>query len=127
MHPLSKLQNAIYAAGGILLVVGIILHTVPGMEQAAPYVYTVGAAAYASMQMLARYDGRNLVIRRLRRQQLFGAILLLLAAPLMFMDVWNVSPLPGRTWLLLVTIAAIYQLYAAFRIPAELKKENTRK
>lgn len=127
MHPLSKLQNAIYAAGGILLVVGIILHTVPGMEQTAPYVYTVGAAAYASMQMLARYDGRNLVIRRLRRQQLFGAILLLLAAPLMFMDVWNVSPLPGRTWLLLVTIAAIYQLYAAFRIPAELKKENTRK
>ncbi len=127
MHPLSKLQNAIYAAGGILLVVGIILHTVPGMEQTAPYVYTVGAAAYASMQMLARYDGRNLVIRRLRRQQLFGAILLLLAAPLMFMDVWNVSPLPGGTWLLLVTIAAIYQLYAAFRIPAELKKENTRK
>ena len=127
MHPLSKLQNAIYAAGGILLVVGIILHTVPGMEQAAPYVYTVGTAAYASMQMLARYDGRNLVIRRLRRQQLFGAILLLLAALLMFMDVWNVSPLPGRTWLLLVTIAAIYQLYAAFRIPAELKKENTRK
>lgn len=126
MRPLNKLQNAIYAAGGLLLVAGVILYSVPGAEQAAPYVYSVGTVGYVSMQMLARYDGRNLVLRRLRRQQLFSAVLLLLSALLMCMDVWRVGPLRGGAWLLLLTIAAVYQVYTAFRIPSEQDKDGDR-
>ncbi len=122
MKQLSKLQNLIYAAGGLLLAVGAILYAVPGLTGAAPYVYTVGVLGYAPMQMLARYGGRDLTVRRLRRQQLFSAVLLLLVAPLMFMNVLRVGPLRGREWLLLLTIAAVYQVFTAFRIPAALKR-----
>lgn len=61
-------------------------------------------------------------MRRLRRQQLLSAVLLLLVAPLMFMNVWQAGPLRGHEWLLLLTIAAVYQVFAAFRIPAALKR-----
>ena len=122
MRPLRKLQNLIYGAGGVLLVAGAALYAVPGLTGASPYVYSAGALMFVPMQMLAGYDGRDLTVRRLRRQQLLSAVLLLLVAPLMSMNVWQAGPLRGHEWLLLLTIAAVYQVFAAFRIPAALKR-----
>ena len=127
MKPLSKLQNIIYLAGGILLVAGALIYAFPALTPVSPYVYSVGAVCFAAMQMLSRYDGRNLTIRRLRRQQLLSAVLLLLVAPLMFMNVWHVGPLRGDTWLLLLFIAAVYQLYTSFRLASELERETGRR
>ena len=66
---------------------------------------------------MSRYEGKNLIIRRLRRQQILGAVLLVFAGVLMFVTKHN-------EWVLCLTVAAILELYTAFRIPSELEKEK---
>ena len=56
-----------------------------------------------------RYFSRMLVI--------LGAMLLVLTGVLMFFTRHN-------EWILCLTVAAVLQLYTAYRIPAELEKEN---
>lgn len=101
--------------GAVLILVGAGLYIT--RWAASPYLYTVGAVFFAIPQLLARYEGKNPVIRRLRRQQIFGALLLMVTSPCMFVLVHN-------EWIVCLTIAAILELYTAFRIPAELEKEN---
>ena len=66
---------------------------------------------------MTRYEGKNLIVRRLRRQQILGAVLLVFAGVLMFVTKHN-------EWVLCLTVAAILELYTAFRIPSELDKEK---
>ena len=66
---------------------------------------------------MTRYEGKNLIVRRLRRQQILGAVLLVFAGVLMFVPKHN-------EWVLCLTVAAILELYTAFRIPSELEKEK---
>jgi drug/metabolite transporter (DMT)-like permease len=66
---------------------------------------------------MTRYEGKNLIVRRLRRQQILGAVLLVFAGVLMFVTKHN-------EWVLCLTVAAILELYTAFRIPSELEKEK---
>lgn len=76
----------------------------------APYVYCVGALLFVAMQMADRYEGTDLVVKRLRRQQLFGAVMLLVTGVLMFVERHN-------GWIATLTIAALLELYTAFRMP----------
>ena len=69
---MKKIQQAIYILGGILLVAGAALYITRWAW--VPYMYITGSFMFAAMQMLDRYTGKNLVLRRLRRQQLLGAI-----------------------------------------------------
>lgn len=103
---------------------GAMAYALPGLEAWSPYVFTFGALLYAPMQMLARYEGDNLVVKRLRRQQLIGALLLIIAGGLSIMKSLHVGPFRGDEWLLVLTIAAVLQVYTAFRLPAALKQEE---
>lgn len=124
MKSLTKTQNLVYGIGGLLLVAGAAMPAFPALLFAAPYVYTLGAVLFCSMQMLARYDGGNWILRRLRRQQLLGAILLLVAGGLMFMHVLGIDPFRQDEWKAALAIGTVFELYTAFRIPAELEKEQ---
>ena len=124
MKELNKFQNFIYGLGGILMAIGAVAYAFPEMGNYSPYIYTLGALLFAPMQMLARYDGKNLMLRRLRRQQLLSALLLLVSGGLLVMKSLNVGPFRGDEWLLVLTIAAVLQVYTAFRIPAILKQEE---
>lgn len=123
MRPLSTLQSLLYQLGGLLLIAGALLPLVSSLTLYAPYVFTTGVLLFASMQALQRYEGKNPVVRRLRRQQLLGAALLVLSAVAMWLKWFQVPPLRGEEWKLLLLIAAVFQLYTAFRLPAELDKE----
>lgn len=76
----------------------------------APYLYCVGALLFVAMQMADRYEGKDIVVKRLRRQQLFGAVMLLVTGVLMFAERHN-------GWIATLTIAALLELYTAFRMP----------
>ena len=99
--------------------------------KAAPYVFAVGAIAFVSMQFLQRYEGANMVIRRLRRIQLFSDVFFLLSAALMIANTSNFLGLDYFTyieyvynkWVITLLIAAILQLYSTHRISHELEKE----
>lgn len=124
MNRLTRTQNIIYCLGGLLLLTGAIMPAFPELQFAAPFVYTLGAVMFAAMQMLARYDGKNIILRRMRRQQLIGAVLLIVAGGLMFMSVLQLRPFSGDEWKLVLAIATVLQLYTSFRIPSVMQQEE---
>lgn len=124
MNQLNKFQNFLYGLGGILLLIGAAMPLLPGMLLPGANVFTIGVLFFAPMQMLARYEGKDITVRRLRRQQLIGALLLLVTAGLLLMKAYHVGPLRGDEWKLTLTIAAILEVYTAFRIPAALQEEQ---
>lgn len=103
-------------AGAILLLVGAVLQIT--RWEFAPYLYTLGAVMFGYVQVTGnRYDGKSFIIKRLRKQQIFGAIALVFTGVLMFTTKRN-------EWIVCLSIAAVLELYTAFRIPQELDKEK---
>ncbi len=90
----------------------------------ATVAFSVGALVFAPLQMLQRYEGRNFTLRRLRRQQLLGALALLVTACFMIMQVCRIGFARRNEWVVALAIACVLELYTAFRIPAELEKEK---
>lgn len=114
MKKITKLDNALALVGAVLIFIGLILQFIK--FEFAPYFYLVGAFLFASIQVKYGYDGKNIVIRRLRRQQLIGAMLLVMTGVLMIL--WH-----RNEWVLCLSISAVLELYTAFRIPQEEEKE----
>ena len=112
---MSKIYQIVQGVGAVLLLVGAMLQIT--RWELSPILYTIGAVMFAYVQVMSRYEGKNLIVRRLRRQQIVGAVLLVFAGVLMFVTRHN-------EWVLCLTVAAILELYTAFRIPSELEKEK---
>ena len=112
---MKKGYTIIQMVGAVLLLVGAMLQIT--RWELSPIIYTLGAVMFAYVQVMSRYEGKNLIVRRLRRQQILGAVLLVFAGVLMFVTKHN-------EWVLCLTIAAVLELYTAFRIPSELEKEK---
>ena len=93
---MSKSYNIISMAGAVLLLAGAVLQIT--RWELAPYLYTLGAVM-------------------LRRQQIFGAVALVFTGVLMF-------TMKRNEWIVCLSIAAVLELYTAFRIPQELEKEK---
>ena len=64
------------------------------------------------------------IIQSSSRKQIIGAVLLLVAGVLMFTSLFQVGPFQQDEWLMILTIATVFEVYTAFRLPAELEKEN---
>lgn len=112
---MSKIYQIVQGVGAVLLLVGAMLQIT--RWELSPILYTIGAMMFAYVQVMSRYEGKNLIVRRLCRQQILGAVLLVFAGVLMFVTKHN-------EWVLCLTVAAILELYTAFRIPSELEKEK---
>jgi hypothetical protein len=112
---MNKGTTIMQMTGAVLLLIGAMLQIT--RWELAPVLYTIGAVLFAYVQVMSRYEGKNLIIRRLRRQQILAAVLLMFTGVLMFVTRHN-------EWVLCLTIAAILELYTAFRIPSELEKEK---
>jgi hypothetical protein len=129
MRQLSSWQTTVFLVGALLMVSGAGISVL--QWPSAPYVYAVGALCFTAMQMLQRYDGSSIVIRRLRRIMLLSDVLFLLSAVLMFASQDNALGLSQITylqfvhnkWVLTLLIAAVLQLYTTHRIDSELAKE----
>ena len=129
MKQLNKTQNIIFLLGALLMVVGAGASLLAWKP--APYLFALGALAFTAMQFLQRYEGSNVVIRRLRRMMLLSDFLFLLSALLMFASMGNIFGLSQvdyityiyNKWVLTLLIAAILQLYSTHRIDHELAKE----
>ena len=85
MKRLNKIQNIVFITGAVLLLIGAATFFTGWLY--AFYLYTVGACAFAAMQLRAGYEGDNFVIRRLRGQQVIGALLLVCTAFFMAMRI----------------------------------------
>ncbi len=124
MRELTPLQNMIFRGGAILFVVGLALRLF------SPFwgmiVYVVGVLGFTTMQMLARYEGHDFVINRLRHQQVLSDFFFLLSAAAMLSQELHFGPTWAHRnlWTLLLIVGCITQLYTAFRLPHELEKKS---
>ena len=87
-------------------------------------MYTAGACCFSVIQFMAGYEGKNWIVRRLRRQQLLGALFLLVTAVAMSMNTFHYGFAQRNEWMFTLCVGCVFQLYTAFRIPAELEKEG---
>lgn len=105
----------VFGIGAVLALVGAAV-MITGWQY-APYIYSVGAVMVAFVQLANGYHGTNVTIKRLRKQQVFGAVLLLLTGLFMFTTKHN-------EWVVCLTIAAVLELYTAYRIPYLEEKDK---
>lgn len=122
MKELNKWQAVIQAIGALLVLVGSVVYIT--QWKGAFYLFSIGVVCFTFMQWMAGYEGCNLVVRRLRRQQLLGALCMVLSAIAMGMQTFQIGYAQSNEWIVCLTIAAVLELYTAFRIPAELDKES---
>ena len=128
MRELNRWQNMLFLTGGLLMVAGAGVSLLEWGS--APYIYTIGALAFTSMQFLHRYDGSSITLRRLRSILILSDLLFLATAVLMFASIDNAFGLPQifyvqyiyRKWVGTLLLAAVIQVYAVHRIDYEAKK-----
>ena len=114
---MSKYYSAIATVGAVALLLGAALQIT--QLAWAPYLYLIGAIMFAYVQVMSGYEAKNIIIRRLRRQQIIGATLLVVAGVMMIL--WK-----RNEWVVCLTIAAVLEMYTAFRIPQEEEKEKNK-
>jgi len=127
----SRLIESFTTVGGVLLILGAGVY-ITGWEY-SPYFYLVGSLMFASGQFADRYTGTDPIVKRLRFQQVLGAVFLLLTAALMFSDPLHDQLLANigmggklrsflltltrrNNWILTLSIGAVFELYSAFRL-----------
>lgn len=114
---MSKYYSAIATVGAVALLLGAALQIT--QLAWAPYLYLIGVIMFAYVQVMSGYEGKNIIIRRLRRQQIIGATLLVVAGVMMIL--WK-----RNEWVVCLTIAAVLEMYTVFRIPQEEEKEKNK-
>ena len=114
---MSKYYSAIATVGAVALLLGAALQIT--QLAWAPYLYLIGAIMFAYVHVMNGYEGKYMIIRRLRRQQIIGATLLVVAGVMMIL--WK-----RNEWVVCLTIAAVLEMYTAFRIPQEEEKEKNK-
>lgn len=113
---MKQLIPALFTVGAIMVLVGA-ASFITGWAL-SPYIYTIGAAFFALAQINTPSVCKTANVKRLRRQQIFGALLLVLTGAFMFFT-------RGNEWIVSLTIAAILELYTSIRIPQEEAKDHS--
>ena len=124
MNELSRMQNFLLRSGALLMVVGATVYLLFPMT--AAILFSIGSVLFALMQLQQRYDGRNLVILRLRRQQLFGATAWMLAALAMMAQTLGYRFVQHNEWVICLLVGIVLELYTTLRLSAEFEKEKKR-
>ena len=125
------------AAGGLLMVIGAALYaTVESWRGVTCWLFLAGALLFALMQSLQVYEGRSIVIRRLKRIQDLSCLFFVLAGLLMVNDAYLfLLPLFRgdyyvflaylyNKWVLLMLAAALLEMYVTLRLGKELGKDK---
>ena len=122
MRKLSDLQNLLFRLGALLMLAGAVLHLF--YEVPATVVFLSGVLLFASMQLQMVYEGRNFIVARLRRQQLFGASMLVLSGAAMTLQLFGYNATQHNEWVICLLVGALVELYTTLRISMELEKEK---
>ena len=139
MKQLSKIQSAIFIAGGILMVVGAgcfaFGFVCPQMMLFTCWVFLLGTVMFSVIQAMQIYEGNSMVIHRLKRIQGIADLFFVLSGISMVDTVYAFArhwfshyetyiTYLYHKWVLFLLVAAILELYTTHRISHELKKEE---
>lgn len=120
----NKIYNIISCVGEVLVIVGAMLW-ITGTD-IADYLYAAGATIFVIGRLSEKSEKGSIVLARLYGQRTLGSIVLLLSAVVM-----NLPPgfylgmyLRSTAWLIPFMVFVVLEVYTAFRIPAQIKKEK---
>lgn len=100
----QQVRSWVFALSYMLLLAGAMLYVVHWWM--APYLFAVGSAGVTVCYMSVPVVGMDLRHKRLHRFNVIAGILMVCASGFMFKE--------RSEWILLLTIAAIFQVYTAF-------------
>ena len=120
IRELTFLENLLFRIGAVLMIAGVVLHVFNAVISL--YVSGVGAMLFCLMQLRAFYDGNDLVVTRLRRQQLFACMMFLATLVCMSMQVYQYGFARRNEWIVALAIGCVLELYTAWRLPNALQK-----
>lgn len=139
MKELSKLQFAIFAIGGILMVIGAgcmaFGFMLPKLVGVTSWLFLLGTVLFSVMQATQVYDGKDLTIRRLKNIQYFADLCFILSGISMvdtvhglfvdmFSDRMTYLTYVYNKWVVFLFIAGVLEVYTVHRISNELRKEQ---
>ena len=101
---MKQLVPALFAVGALMALVGAAVFITGWIY--APYIYTIGAGFVALAQINTPVKGKSKTLKRLRIQQIFGAVALVLTGAFMFST-------RGNEWIACRTICLLYTSDAA--------------
>ena len=110
---MKTLIPAFFVVGAVMSLGGAVAYVT--RWPLAPYIFIVGSLLVAVAQIFSPSEVSTPNVRRLRRQQAFGALLLVATGPLMIF-------LHGNEWIVSLTIAAVSELFTSIRLPQEEEK-----
>ena len=113
---MKQLVPALFGVGAVMALTGAAVFITGWIY--APYIYTIGAGFIALAQVNTPVKGKSKTLKRLRVQQIFGALALILTGAFMFTT-------RGNEWIVFFNFSAIIDIYTAFRIPQEEEKERS--
>ena len=121
---MKQLVPALFGVGAVMALTGAAVFITGWIY--APYIYTIGAGFIALAQVNTPVKGKSKTLKRLRVQQIFGALALILTGAFMFTTRGNewIACFIDNKWFPCLTMPAILELYTAFRIPQEEEKER---
>jgi len=73
IRELSFIENLLFRIGAVLMLVGVAAHIFS--TEISLYVYGIGVMLFCIMQLRAVYEGTDLNVIRLRRQQIFACLM----------------------------------------------------
>ena len=120
IRELSFVENLLFRTGAILMLFGAVLHIFSA--EISLFVFGIGAMLFCMMQLRAVYEGNDLVVIRLRRQQLFACLMFLGTVMCMSMQVYQYGFARRNEWVVTMAIGCVLELYTAWRIPNALQK-----
>ena len=120
IRELTFFEIFLFRIGAVLMLIGVALHIFSA--DVSLYVFGIGAMFFCLMQFRAVYEGNDLVVIRLRRQQLFACLMFVGTAMCRSMQVYQYGLARRNEWVVALAIGCVLELYTAWRLPDALLK-----
>lgn len=139
MKQLNKAEQMLFVMGGALMVAGIMLFVFSVYPSITSWVAFIGMILFAFIQMKQTYEGRDLVIKRLRRIMHIAEAGFVLTGfflvenhfhfllPLFSNSIGDYATYVNvfhNNWVVVLLIAVVLEVYTTFRIERELKRQG---
>lgn len=120
IRQLTFLENLLFRTGALLMLLGVTLHIFSPLYSL--YTYGLGAMLFSLMQLRAVYEGNDLNVIRLRRQQLLACLMFLGTVMCMSMQAYQYGFARRNEWVVSLAIGCVLELYTSWRLPVALQK-----
>ncbi|MBR3433129.1 MAG: hypothetical protein IKH05_06250 [Bacteroidaceae bacterium] len=120
IRQLTFLENLLFRTGALLMLLGVTLHIFSPLYSL--YTYGLGAMLFSLMQLRAVYEGNDLNVIRLRRQQLLACLMFLGTVMCMSMQVYQYGFARRNEWVVSLAIGCVLELYTSWQLPVALQK-----